>query len=164
MNKRDVLSMLSSTCQKLYIDRDAVTIVGGAASLILGLHDETDDIDVHVTEKAKIDLSWEDAVKHEEDFGAINHMPSCQHYSHGKISFIYSADLKDYPTFNHRQYKVLTKLGLLMYRLDLGRTKDISDVKELSEYWDKLDLGYAVRLEMFLSNYGIEKNKLKENV
>lgn len=160
MNKRDILSNLSSVCLKLNINRSKVTIVGGGASLILGLKNDTADIDVHVTESVDGDLAYSDAVR-EEDYQARNYMPQCNHYTFGKVSFIYSEALPEYPTFNHRQYNVLTKLGLLMYRLDLGREKDLTDVKLLKDEWGNLSPNYTKKLKTFLSENGIKLCNLK---
>lgn len=156
MNKRDFLSLLSSACLKLKLERSNIIIVGDGASLVLGLRTETNDIDVHVDEDTKFDLYWNELVKQEADYLEINHMPRCQHFSFGKISFIYSDMLTNYPTFNHRQYKVLTRLGLLMYRLDLGRQKDLVDIKLLKDDWDKLNSAYDKKLKTFLSKNGIK--------
>lgn len=153
MDKRDVLSMLSTTCLNHDIDRSSITIVGGSASVILGLRDETADIDVHVDEDTKFDLWWNSSVKQEKDYLEINHMPRCQHFSIGKVSFIYSDLLTNYPTFAHRKFKVLTKLGLLMYRIDLGREKDLDDINALGCVWSELDQGYRKKLYLLKTKY-----------
>ena len=152
MNKRDILSILSTTCLKYRIDRNSVTIVGGGASVILGLRDETADIDTHVDEDTKFDLWWNSSVKQEKDYLEVNHMPRCQHFSIGEVSFIYSDLLANYPTFTHRKFKVLTKLGLLMYRIDLGRGKDLDDINALESIWDELSRTYQQRLKEVIKN------------
>lgn len=152
MNKRDILSILSTTCLKHRIDRNSVTIVGGGASVILGLRDETADIDTHVDEDTKFDLWWNNSVKQEKDYPEVNYMPRCQHFSFGKVSFIYSDLLTIYPTFTHRKFKVLTKLGLLMYRIDLGREKDLEDINALECIWDELSITYQRRLKEIIKN------------
>ena len=152
MNKRDVLTKLSNACLSANIHRGSVTIVGGGASVILGLRTETADIDTHVDEDTKFDLWWNSSVKQEKDYLEVNHMPRCQHFSIGEVSFIYSDLLANYPTFTHRKFKVLTKLGLLMYRIDLGRCKDLDDINALESIWDELSRTYQQRLKEVIKN------------
>lgn len=155
MNKRDVLTKLSNACLNANIHRGSVTIVGGGASVILGLRTETADIDTHVDEDTKFDLWWNSSVKQEKDYLEVNHMPRCQHFSIGEVSFIYSDLLANYPTFTHRKFKVLTKLGLLMYRIDLGRSKDMADIHALENEWVNLNAVYTKRLKVLIGDNNV---------
>lgn len=154
MKKRDVLSLLSEVCDNHFISRERVTIVGGAASLLNNLITETDDVDVMVDERTSDNLWWTKGVTQEEELPPCGYFSPSIHYTMKKISFIYNGCAPKYPTFKHRQFNVLTNLGLLQYRIDLGRDKDWTDVLTLIPFWGELDETYKLRLKELQEKQG----------
>lgn len=148
MNKRSVLTTLSATIDFNQWQRSEVMIVGGVASIIHGLRDETEDIDVFVSERIFDDATFKVPEAITEEIPACGTLPACTILDAGNITYHLVGTLPDYPTFIHRRFNVLTKLGLLMYRIDLGRKKDMSDIIQLKNRWEELPAEYKQRLEI----------------
>lgn len=156
MNKRDYLSKLSSACLNANVHRCNVTIVGGGASLLNELKMQTNDIDVHVDEDTFWNLYYEPASTKPIVLEAKGQFPEAQLLGNGGVDFIFATDLPTYPTFKHKQFNVLSKLGLLMYRIDLGRDKDMDDIRALEEHWCKLDETYTKRLKNLIGECNVQ--------
>lgn len=149
MDKRDILSKLSCTCLKLGIDRSEVTIVGGSASLLNKMRDETNDIDIIIGRDTYDKLLTKPNI-------VITSLPPIGHFKTSSViqvdglDFVHIDSLRPYQTYTRRGFKVLSKLGLLMYRIDLGTEKDLEDILQLRDLWSVLDLHYAVKLKFLL--------------
>ncbi len=146
MNKRTFLSTLSSFATNRSIERNEIIIAGSGASILLDLRLEAEDIDVYVTERVWDNITWAPDAPEIKNLIPQGEFPGCQVLDFKDVSVHYSSHIFKYPTYKHRNFKVLTTLGLLMYRVDLGRKKDWSDIVALQNYWEDLDEDYFVRL------------------
>lgn len=145
MNKRDFMSKLSAVIINHNLDRNDITIVGSCASVLNGLRNYVNDIDVMVGQKNfKILLDVEEATG--EHLAPVGHLGETPCLTLKDVSFLDIKAFGNYPTFDHRKYKVLNKLGLLMFRIDLGRDKDIDEIKQLKDQWVYLNKEYTDKL------------------
>jgi hypothetical protein len=156
MNKREFFTELAQVCDKHGVKRENVIVYGGGASIFHGTVEATADIDVLVDETTMDNLSWEPAVIYHDVLPPNGNLPEVTLRKIGKVDFHWGKDLPIYPTISHRKFKILSKMGLLMFRIDLGRTKDVKDVKALSDLWSELDQTYKVKLKTFLHKHGVK--------
>lgn len=150
MNKRGYLSKLSSTCSNLGVCRSNVLIVGGGASLLLGLREETADIDVVLPSHLYKIFVFHPKISKLLRLEPTRWLGESSQVTISDIDFVFPSNDFNYPTFKHRKFNVLTKLGLLMYRLDLGREKDLGDIKLLESEYRNLNASYKKRLKELL--------------
>lgn len=137
MNKRQFMTTLSAVVDKLNINRREVIIAGGGASLLWGLRESTNDIDVYVS-KDIIDMIKTLPGASYSVLPPCGQVPRCELVDYQGVSFMDNTGVSLYATCGHRNYQLQTKLGLLQYRLALGREKDKGDIKALYSYWHYL--------------------------
>lgn len=154
MNKRDFLSRLSTVADKYKLDRSEIMIVGSCAAVLNGIETYVNDIDTLIG-FANMDRIFYIKNATEVLLPTCGNMEASPMFTLDKVDFVLHGSFDTcYPTFNHRKFKVLTKLGLLQYRLDLGREKDFKDILALMSYWTDLDDKYTARLIELRKQYG----------
>lgn len=142
LNKRALMTELAQTCDKNDIPREKILITCGAASVIHGLRQETNDIDVEVLdEHTWNNLGWVicDDRKHYE---ALNLMPAAEVINIGNIDFHWRGglpkDTKWHKIGVYRGFMCSTKIHILEDRIKLGRKKDIEEIIKLLPYRDSI--------------------------
>lgn len=154
MNKRDFLSRLSTVADKYKLDRSEIMIVGSCAAVLNGIETYVNDIDTLIG-FTNMDRIFYIKEATEVLLPTCGNMEGSPMFTLDKVDFVLHSSFDTcYPTFNHRKFKVLTKLGLLQYRLDLGREKDLKDIFALMTYWIELDDKYTARLIELRKQYG----------
>lgn len=155
-NKETFLATLNEAVQTLRISKKSVTISHGGASLLLGLRDETNDIDVQLQpnvfdilarkhEVVPLDaLGWNGPQQTIEFQGVDFHR-----YHVG--SFLYPFSWKEMVD----GYDVTPALQLLVDRIKTGRTKDLDDILRLRNIWINLPDHYKDRLSGLLDAMGV---------
>lgn len=133
-----ILLELDHVVNKLKMDKSNLVIVGSVASLVHGVRSEVNDIDIFIGNTNMDILLLNDDVKF-HSLESCNEFNATLGYRCNAVDMVYFIDIDKYPSFIHCGYKVLTKLGLLQYRLDLFREKDYSDIVALKSEWSKLD-------------------------
>lgn len=154
MNKRDFLSRLSTVADKYKLDRSDIMIVGSCAAVLNGIETYVNDIDTLI---GPANMGRLHCIKNvtEVTIPTCGNMEESTLFTLDRVDFVLHNSFDTcYPTFNHRKFKVLTKLGLLQYRLDLGREKDFKDILALMSYWIELDEKYTARLNELRKRYG----------
>lgn len=154
MNKRSALTQLTQVVDSLNgIQRDEIVIAGSLAALLNGLCDEVNDIDVYSGVRPFAAVSWTGKAKQGKILKATEYLPECKVIPLQDIDFHLVENFDIYPTFTHRKFRVLNKVGLLMFRIDIGREKDLKDINALKEYWCKLTPLYKQRLNKLLEKF-----------
>lgn len=154
-NRLEFLETLTSVVDGLNIPRKAVTISHGGASLMLGLRDTTEDIDVQLAQ-GTFDVL---ATKHEvKKLSALGWNGEQSVIEVGGVDFHRSsAGAFMYP-FNWRDavngFDVTPQLQLLVDRIKLGRVKDLSDMYKLRSIWIHLPDSFKDRLTYILDKAG----------
>lgn len=145
--KRDFLSILSTACLRLDIPRNDVIVSHGGAALLMGYRKLTDDIDVSISA-----VHWN---RLRDQGHHVTHLPAKGDAVaidiielHGVDWHVHSDPLPT--TFSHRQFRVTTRLQLLRDRIDLGRDKDLDDIRQLAEYYPQLTHQQSARLSKLL--------------
>lgn len=140
MSKRKFSTILAETSQKLNIPRENMIISMGGASLMFGLRQTTNDVDIMMIDSDR------------EIFNrlvSMGHKPKrCEQtglMSGADIISIGDADLywydevdTNYGVRNYRGYKISTRYQLFVDRLKLGRDKDIADIAMLDSHYNEL--------------------------
>lgn len=149
LNKRDMLTQLAHTCEKLNIPRSIVHISHGGASLLHGLRETTEDIDVEIMNE----VVWERLTRSHKvtRYEALGLNCGASIINVGNIDFHWS-DEKDLSTqmYAYREFFVSTKYQLLADRIKLGRSKDMGDIHKLSDFYLQLPKYLKLRLDSLL--------------
>ncbi len=138
LNKRELMTELSQTCDKYNIPRDKILITCGAAAVIHDLRLETNDIDVEILDERTWDnLNWSEGTTVKR-YEALNLMPGADVINIGNVDFHWRGGMpKDFDWKKvgvHRGFMCSTKVHILEDRIKLGREKDVDEVIKLLPY------------------------------
>lgn len=165
LNKRELMTELSHTCEKLCIPRHNILITCGAASVIHGLRETTNDIDVEVLKEK----SWERLLQTSNEvkvYNALNEMPGAEVISVGNVDFHWRGGLpKDFDWRKigvHKAFMCSGKVHILEDRIKLAREKDIGDILKLKTIWSKLDNAMMRKIPPLLKKYEAETQTILE--
>ena len=155
-DKQGYLDTLDMAVQKLRMSKSAVVISHGGASLMLGLRNETNDIDVQLAPGTFEALRSSQEVK---TFSACGWSPAVDGFTFENVDFfklphgsiLYPFEYKD----KTNGYDVTSSMQLLLDRIKLGRTKDLDDILRLKSMWIYLPCHYKDRLSELLDKAGI---------
>lgn len=155
-DKQTYIETLNDAVQKLRMSKSAVVISHGGASLMLGLRDETSDIDVQLAPGTFEALRSSQEVK---TFGARGWSPAVDGFTFENVDFfklphgsiLYPFEYKDRVS----GYDVTSRMQLLCDRVKLGRTKDLDDILRLKSMWIYLPCHYKDRLSELLDRAGV---------
>lgn len=157
LSKRELMTELAQTCEKLCIPRHNILITCGAASVIHGLRETTNDIDVEVLKEK----SWEKLLQTGGEikvYNALNEMPGAEVISVGNVDFHWRGGLaKDFDWRKigvYRAFMCSTKLHILEDRIKLAREKDVGDILKLKSVWCRLDNAMMRKIPGILSKHG----------
>ena len=164
MNKKDVLDILN----KYSLETEKYTIISGAAMVLYGIKEKTNDIDITVSEEyekalikkynPKIERIIEDGNKKYTAYIIDDIINFSTHY------------YGEYKDEKIESYNVQTPEEILKLKQKLNRKKDEIDIKKIKEYINKANinslalayLGDAV-YELYIRKYLIDKNlKVKD--
>lgn len=152
VNKRSFFAYLAQACIKLDIPREKLIIVSGGACIIHGLREETSDIDVVVTDYSLLDKFKAEGydVKYYEPIGLKSGIHIMNIHN---VSFIwYDRINPNMQAVKYRGYYLLTKESLLLDKVELGRSKDLPDIKKLLQYSYTLDSEMHNRLRILIQS------------
>ena len=155
-NKVSFLATLSAAVEALGIAKKSVTISHGGASLMLGLREATNDIDVQLTSSVFDILAKTHPVK---VLGALGWNGEQQVIEFQGVDFhrcpvgtiIFPYSWKD----SVDGFDVTGQLQLLVDRIKLGRRKDLDDIYHLRSLWRSLPDQYKDRLSHLLDTVGV---------
>lgn len=152
VNKRSFFAYLAQACIKLDIPREKLIIVSGGACIIHGIRKETRDIDVVVTDYSLLDKFKAKGydVKYYEPIGLKSGIHIMDIHN---VSFIWYDKINpNMQATKYRGYYLLTKESLLLDKVELGRSKDLPDIKKLSQYSYALDSKMYDRLSALIQS------------
>lgn len=141
MSKRKFSTTLAATSNKLNIPRENILISMGGASLLMGLRETTNDIDISIID------SWDRQIFHR----LISEGHSAKRYEQtglmagADIITVGDVDLHwydeidlNYQHRNYRGYRICTEYQLFVDRIKLGRDKDLTEMRLLNKHYSSL--------------------------
>lgn len=140
LTKRIIGTILAQVSTKFDIPREYITINAGAASLIHGLRNTTEDVDITIYDRDydifnRI-LITPRLVKYYTPTG-IQSGALVINEGHADLHWPDEFDT-NYQTEKWRGYNLATKRQLFIDRIKLGREKDIAEMLMLKEYYPTL--------------------------
>lgn len=154
-NKRHYFAHLSNVCQKHDISRSDVYVVSGGAMVFYGLREITGDIDVLVPSYVFDKLIHSTGLE-------SKHLPPLGDNPGVEILVVDGVDFHRDKNFNTRSFKIhkgfliQTKQDLLLFKMNMGRAKDLEDIKALESCWKELNSVETVRLNKLLENHHVD--------
>ena len=141
MSKRKFSTILAETSIKLNIPRENMIISMGGASLIFGLREATNDIDILMID------TWDRQIFNRlvAEGHSVKRYPQTGIMIGADIIAVGDVDLHwydeddlSYQHRNYRGYRICTEYQLLVDRIKLGREKDLAEMLLFKEHYSKL--------------------------
>lgn len=156
MSKRKFSTALAETSRKLNIPRENMIISMGGASLIFGMRETTNDIDISMLD------SWDRQIFNRLVFEgykvtryeATGTMPGVDIINVGDVELHWPDEVDlGYQHRNYRGYRISTKYQLFVDRIKLGRDKDLAEMILLNEHYDQLPPYLKDRYNQITTNH-----------
>lgn len=141
MSKRKFSTTLAETSIKLNIPRENMIISMGGASLIFGLRETTNDIDILMIDTWDRQIfnrlvSEGHQVKRYEQTGI---MIGADIIAVGDVDLHWYDEVdQSYQHRNYRGYRICTEYQLFVDRIKLGREKDLVEMRLLNKHYSEL--------------------------
>ena len=151
LNREQFLETLNQACAALGFLKSNVIISHGGASLLHGLRDETDDIDVAIPRH-----HWDTLLNlglKARTLPPTGTHPAVEIIEHLDVDWHLTTKDQSVDMVNLHGYAVTRPLRLLRDRIALGRQKDMGDIKLLTHLASQLSMKDYARMNELINQY-----------